>query len=96
MGPDTGPGPGRVTEMPAAPQDRLRLAESAFAHGDLRRSRRLARALLGQDVQGVPDDVRQQARALLRRTGPDRAAIVVAVACVVFLVVVFLVYAGGR
>jgi hypothetical protein len=76
----------------AAQADPLRAAQLAFERGDYAETRRLAQAILsGGD--STPD-VRTEAEALLKRTGYDKVAIILALACAVLFVVVFLSYAG--
>jgi len=73
--------------------DPLRAAQLAFERGDYAETRRLAQSILATDTT---PDARTEAEELLKRTGHDRVAIVLALACLVFFLVVFLSYAGRR
>ena len=75
----------------ADPSQSLEEAENAYRNGDYARVRRVSREVLAVKA---PEDVHAKARDLLGRTGPDRAAIVLIAACLVFFVIVFAAYAG--
>jgi hypothetical protein len=71
--------------------DPLRAAQLAFERGDYAETRRLAQSILAGEAT---PDARTEAEDLLKRTGHDKVAIVLAIACLVFFLIVFLSYAG--
>jgi hypothetical protein len=73
------------------PQRSLEEAENAYRNGDYAKARRVSRHLI---AQSAPDEVKEEAKAILGRTGPDRVAIALIAVCLVFFIIVFAAYAG--
>jgi hypothetical protein len=69
----------------------LDAARDAFSRGDFRETRRRAGAILASDA---PDAHKAAARELLGRISNDRAVLVLLGACVIFFLVVVIVYVG--
>ncbi len=67
----------------------LHKAQAAYSRGDYASVRITLRGLLAQDP---PDDVRTEAEQLLGRLRPDRAAVVLALGCLAFFLLVFWTY----
>ena len=67
----------------------LEAAHRAYARGDYAGARGMAERLSRPDI---PVPVREGAKRLLDKTGPDRVAVGLFLACMVFLVVVVLGY----
>lgn len=79
-----------MTESAAAdPREQLAAARAAYERGDYRAVRAAVRPLIAGDV---PDDVRKEARDLYGRVKADPAAIALALACVIFFVVIVIKY----
>jgi hypothetical protein len=69
----------------------LESAEAAYQRGDFAETRRLARSILGGPAP-VTDKIR--ADELLGKLRPDRAALGLLLACLIFFVLVLSRYAG--
>ena len=75
--------PPPAAASPTQPQTPLAKARWALEAGDVRR----ARALLGEVIRSGPEKERGEAEALLKRLGPDPAAILTAAAVLVLIVI---------
>ena len=68
----------------------LEAAELAFHRGDFAETRRLARSVLHGEA---PTKDKVHAEEILRRLGPDRAALGLLIACLLFFALVLTRYA---
>jgi hypothetical protein len=75
--------PPAATASPPQPQTPLAKARWALEAGDTRR----ARSLAAEAMRSGPEEERADAEALLRRLGPDPAAILTAAAVLVLIVI---------